>query len=104
MRHGASLGEIGELLGHHNPETTNIKVDLDALRTLAMAWGCAMNTFRDAVRECLEIRRGLGFKLREAANGLIDFVTFLEQRKASSITQKLALEWAQQPPNAHPAY
>jgi integrase/recombinase XerD len=31
-------------------------------------------------------------------------VTFLEQRKASSITQKLALEWAQQPPNARPAY
>ncbi len=63
-----------------------------------------MNTLRDAVREYLEMRRGLGFKLREAGNGLIDFVTFLEQRKASSITQKLALEWAQQPPNARPAY
>ncbi len=37
LRHGASLSEIGELLGHHNPETTKIyiKVDLDALRTLA---------------------------------------------------------------------
>ena len=63
-----------------------------------------MNTLRDAVREYLEMRRGLGFKLREAGNGLIDFVTFLEQRKASSITQKLALEWAQQPPDARPAY
>jgi site-specific recombinase XerD len=40
LRHGASLGEIGELLGHHNPETTKIyiKVDLDALRTLALPW------------------------------------------------------------------
>jgi integrase/recombinase XerD len=40
LRHGASLGEIGELLGHHNPETTEIyiKVDLDALRTLALPW------------------------------------------------------------------
>jgi len=63
-----------------------------------------MNTLRDAVREYLDMRRGLGFKLREAGNGLLDFVTFLEQRKASFITQKLALEWAQQPPNARPAY
>ena len=40
LRQGASLGEIGELLGHHNPETTKIytKVDLDALRTLALPW------------------------------------------------------------------
>ena len=40
LRHGASLSEICELLGHHNPETTKIyiKVDLDALRTLALPW------------------------------------------------------------------
>ena len=37
---GASLGEIGEVLGHRSPETTKIytKVDLDALRPLAVAW------------------------------------------------------------------
>jgi site-specific recombinase XerD len=40
LRQGASLGEIGELLGHRSPETTKIytKVDLDALRTLAWPW------------------------------------------------------------------
>jgi integrase/recombinase XerD len=40
LRQGASLGEIGELLGHRSPETTKIyiKVDLDALRTLALPW------------------------------------------------------------------
>jgi integrase/recombinase XerD len=40
LRHGASLGEIGELLGHRSPETTKIyaKVDLEALRTLAPPW------------------------------------------------------------------
>jgi integrase/recombinase XerD len=40
LRYGASLGEIGDLLGHHSPETTKIytKVDIDALRTLALPW------------------------------------------------------------------
>jgi site-specific recombinase XerD len=40
LRQGASLGEIGELLGHRNPETTKIyaKVDLKALRCLALPW------------------------------------------------------------------
>ena len=40
LRQGASLGEIGELLGHQSPETTRIyaKVDLEALRTLALPW------------------------------------------------------------------
>ena len=40
LRHGASLSEIGEVLRHRSPETTKIytKVDLEALRTLALPW------------------------------------------------------------------
>lgn len=40
LRSGASLTEIGEVLRHRSPETTTIyaKVDLDALRTLALPW------------------------------------------------------------------
>jgi integrase/recombinase XerD len=40
LHRGASLGEIGDLLGHRSPETTHIytKVHVDALRTLAMRW------------------------------------------------------------------
>ena len=40
IRHGASLDEIGNLLGHRNPETTMIyaKVDLHGLRTVALSW------------------------------------------------------------------
>ncbi len=40
LRQGASLGEIGEVLGHRHPQTTKIytQVDLEALRTLALPW------------------------------------------------------------------
>jgi integrase/recombinase XerD len=40
LRHGASLGEIGDVLGHRHPQTTTIyaKVDLQALRALALPW------------------------------------------------------------------
>ena len=40
LRQGASLAEIGELLRHRSPQTTTIyaKVDIAALRTLALPW------------------------------------------------------------------
>lgn len=40
LRQGASLDEIGELLRHRSPNTTAVyaKVDLTALRTLALPW------------------------------------------------------------------
>ena len=41
-----------------------------------------MNTLRQAVHEYLSVRRNLGFKLRKAGNGLLDFVTFMEQHQA----------------------
>jgi site-specific recombinase XerD len=40
LRGGASLSEIGEVLGHRHPQTTMIytKVDIEALRSLALPW------------------------------------------------------------------
>jgi integrase/recombinase XerD len=40
LRHGASLAEIGQLLRHSQPNTTQIcaKVDIEALRGIAIAW------------------------------------------------------------------
>jgi site-specific recombinase XerD len=40
LRHGASLSEIGQLLRHAHPDTTQIyaKVDVCALRPLALRW------------------------------------------------------------------
>jgi integrase len=63
-----------------------------------------MSTLRQAVHEYLSMRRSLGFKLREAGKALLDFVTFMEQHRATYITQALALTWAQQPANVQPAY
>jgi integrase/recombinase XerD len=63
-----------------------------------------MTTLRQAVQEYVRMRRNLGFKLREASNGLLDFVRFMEQNHASYITQALALAWAQQPSHVQPAH
>ncbi len=40
LRRGASLEDIGQILRHRHPETTQIyaKVDLKALRALAQPW------------------------------------------------------------------
>ncbi|UUZ69440.1 tyrosine-type recombinase/integrase [Polaromonas sp. P2-4] len=63
-----------------------------------------MNTLRQAIQEYLSMRRDLGFKLREAGKYLLDFAAFMQQRRASYITQALALAWAQQPANVQPAH
>jgi integrase len=61
-----------------------------------------MNTLRQAAQEYLTMRRSLGYKLQEAGKGLLDFVTFMERRRASYITQLLALAWAKQPLDMQP--
>jgi integrase len=62
-----------------------------------------MNTLRQALVEYLATRRALGFKLKLAGAGLLDFVAFMERRRASYITNALALAWAKQPKDAQPA-
>jgi integrase/recombinase XerD len=62
-----------------------------------------MTTLRHALDDDLDMRRNLGFQLREAGKALPHFVAFLEYHRASHITQALALAWAQQPANARPA-
>lgn len=63
-----------------------------------------MTTLRQAVQEYVRMRRDLGFKLHEAGKGLLDFIRFMEQHRASYITQALSLAWAQQPSHAQPAH
>jgi hypothetical protein len=62
-----------------------------------------MNTLRETVEEYFVLRRSLGFKLQDAGAALPDFAGFMENRRASYITQELALIWAQQPSAIQPA-
>jgi integrase/recombinase XerD len=62
-----------------------------------------MNALREAVRDYLELRRSLGYKLVDPGLMLPRFVDFLEQRGSAHITTALALEWAQQPTSVQPA-
>lgn len=56
-----------------------------------------MNTLHEAVDDYLELRRGLGYKMRHAALLLPRFVKFMDERQAIHITTQLALQWAQAP-------
>jgi integrase/recombinase XerD len=62
-----------------------------------------MTSLREAVEDYINLRRSLGFKLRDAAVDLRDFALFLEEKKASYITTKLALEWATRPAHHQPS-
>ncbi len=45
-----------------------------------------MNTLREAVCAYLNMRRGLGFKLRDAGRALADFVSFLGEHHSTPAT------------------
>jgi integrase/recombinase XerD len=63
-----------------------------------------MNALRQSIAEYLAMRRSLGFKLQDAGRALSEFAAFMERRRASHITQALALAWAQKPRHAQPAH
>ena len=53
-----------------------------------------MTGLRTALERYLSMRQGLGYKYRHQAGRLRDFVSFMEGRKATTITTKLAIAWA----------
>jgi integrase len=63
-----------------------------------------MNTLHQAIQDYLTMRRDLGFKLREAGDGLLEFAAFMRRRHAAYITSELAVAWAQEPRDATPAH
>lgn len=63
-----------------------------------------MSELRTALGEYLNIRRALGFKLRDEGTALPHFIDFLEEQGSQFITTDLALRWATQPENVQPGH
>lgn len=61
-----------------------------------------MKGLAKSVANYLQVRRGLGFKLERHETCLRQFIAFMERRKRTRITTKLALEFAIQHPQLHP--
>ena len=53
-----------------------------------------MRDLRKNLREYIDLRRALGFRLRKHEGRLSEFITFLEARRTDHITPKLAIAWA----------
>ena len=108
LRQGLSLTEIGQMLRHRSPEATRryAKVDLDSLRAVALPWPGELpcTSLREGIVEYLELRRSLGFRLKQDEFRLRDFADFVERRHATHITAKLAVEWAKRPASTNPNY
>ena len=60
-----------------------------------------MSGLRSALERYLSMRQGLGYEYQHQARRLGDFVSFMEKRKATTITTKLAVAWASLPPDRH---
>lgn len=63
-----------------------------------------MNNLQTALDNYLDIRRTLGFKLRDEGSVLPKFIRYLEDHGSSFITTELALRWAIQPKEVQPAH
>lgn len=63
-----------------------------------------MSSLRSALERYLSMRKGLGYKYQQQTRRLTGFVNFMEKRKATTITTKLAMEWATLPPDRHASW
>jgi integrase len=62
-----------------------------------------MNTLSQRLDEYLALRRAMGFQLTTAGALLPRFIAFLEHHDSDVITTELALRWATEPQQVHPA-
>jgi len=63
-----------------------------------------MTNLHSALQRYLSMRKGFGYKYQHQTRRLADFVSFMEKRKATTITTKLAMEWATLPPGRHASW
>ena len=53
-----------------------------------------MRDLRKDLRQYIDLRRALGYKLRKHEPRLTEFIAFLEAKCTDRITTKLAIAWA----------
>ncbi|MDQ2735739.1 MAG: tyrosine-type recombinase/integrase [Pseudomonadota bacterium] len=63
-----------------------------------------MTNLHSALKRYLSMRKGLGYKYQHQTRRLADFVSFMESREATTLTTKLAMEWATLPPDRHASW
>lgn len=63
-----------------------------------------MTALRSALGRYVNMRQGLGYKFQKQARLLTNFLSFMEERGATTITTKLAVAWATQPPDRHASW
>lgn len=63
-----------------------------------------MISLRSALEQYLSMRQGLGYKYQHQTRRLADFVSFMESRKAATITARLAVAWATMPAGRHASW
>lgn len=63
-----------------------------------------MTNLHSELKRYLSMRKGLGYKFQHQTRRLTDFASFMEKRKATTITTKLAMEWATIPPDRHASW
>ena len=59
-----------------------------------------MSSLHQTAEEYLTVRRALGFKLADHGRFLTDLIDYLQRSGASTITTRLALDWAMQSPGS----
>lgn len=59
---------------------------------------------RLSLQRYLSMRQGFGYKYESQARRLTDFISFMEKRETTTITTKLAMEWATLPPGRHASW
>ena len=63
-----------------------------------------MTALHSALQRYLNMRKGFGFKYQHQTRRLTAFVSFMDKCKATTITTKLAMEWATLPAGRHASW
>ena len=63
-----------------------------------------MTDLRSTFERYVNMRQGLGYKFQRQAQRLADFISFMEKRKALTVTTKLAVKWATLPSNRNASW